>query len=236
MPLPNIRHRSRRWKSCGNITTTSSAHKNLFRVNQLHKKAAATEPLYINNNNNKTNKNGLSQDRKLSPPKKTVYIFNNGDSEGCDSSSRVARLRNPSADDVEVTRRRALLLMRRQGRQLSDPSSYKLLQQQLVAARAVADSRHNQRYLVVDRRLDSLSLEPSSSQKNAVRQSEANGHINISNNVRENNIQVSNGGGEGVPRYLLQKQQQQLQRVKSAHRGPWGPTWIFSFLWYFLFN
>ncbi len=235
MPLPNIKLRHKKWKSCGNVTSSSSAlatgggsSSSIFKPHQLQQqqqqqqqRMLTTEPLVIVTNNHI---NGTESSRK-----KMVHFP--------DAMGRV-RLRNPSADDVEVKKRRSLLLQRRQGRQLSDPnpSQHREMAAILLAQQLQHQQDQKQRkYLVVEHRsssrsLEGLSLETIGSDRGATRVSpppvlitngDAIAAVNRGGEQAQPHqaavVNVEGGGGAGGSNFLSARETQQM---KSAQRGP----------------
>ena len=211
MPLPDIRLKHKKWKSCGNVTIASNGGScsSIFKPHQLQQRRLE---LVGGNGLNNT----LLSGRRLSPPKKIVHFPEVGDGLGRPGRSRA---RNASADDIEMaTRPPSLVLLRRQGRQLSDPS---LCQGKLLLARSLSTDRTQKKYLVVEHR-SSRALEGLHLETRAIQQQKAPSRSNGIRQQRRRQDAIINGGaggggGGGGHRFLSPREAQEL---KAAQRLP----------------
>ncbi len=128
MPLPNIRPRHRRWKSCSNMAASLSASKGAVSGSHVNQKLQQLQQLQ---------QQQQQQHRRRSEPAMFQMggehlLRHNGPASVASASAQPpppspSRSRHNSADDLDARKsrrgssRRAMLLLRRQGRQLSDP-------------------------------------------------------------------------------------------------------------------
>ncbi len=124
MPLPNIRPRHRRWKSCSNMAASLSASKGAVSGSHVNQKLQQLQQQQ-------------QQHRRSSEPVmfqmgREHLLRHSGLASVASASApppppSPSRSRHNSADDLDARKsrrgssRRAMLLLRRQGRQLSDP-------------------------------------------------------------------------------------------------------------------